>query len=709
VETFVKPVAEYRRDLNLVATYIHDAALYLNKMTGQPIETCVSFVKKTIGSGGRRPLHIPNVMLLQRNKQLDREKKVVSLQLLLREIQTKKEILSPSLTTYTNPETQTSVIARYVDANLNKRSKAKKLKFEATMNGDHQNEAIQESVQTSLKIKNNSLSGAQCSPFTILWNKTAHSTLTSTCRCATSYGNANNERFLQGNRHYWSPDITRNNIISIIGHTDLNVVSSVLDRFGLVAPSVEDTLELIRRSSHYYWRSQFHWERIVSLVSTLTPIERAAVVYTSNLYDLAKLNPELVKRFIGQLSTCEMTPLPEEDADIWLKHVDSDIEAYLSMLAANVLDGRSFKKGLEDQTVKGILAANVKKLMDTLEEYRDLIQLFWVSDHLPPSVYHVPTMIRKAVLVSDTDSTIFTVAHWAQWMTGSSEQTVESDRVANSIIYLAGQTVRHMMARLSANMGVHPKDIFRLSMKNEYYFSVFAMTGRAKHYYAYRAAQEGNVFKSPKIEIKGVALRNSNTPSDIVGASHQLMHELMTRVLRNEPLSLTDVLNQVKEIEIGLNRRMVQGDPSVFKVIQIKTKDSYKSTAKSSNYDHYLLWQHAFADKYGPAPDLPYRAVKIVLTTDNPTRFQQWLNTMHNQRIASHVRQFFEERIRKEMSMVLLPEDLVIEKGIPDEFRTILDHRSMIAQLMEGFYIVLESMGYYLRNGFNTRLAMDQI
>src|SRR5690606_6403502 len=115
------------------------------------------------------------------------------------------------------------------------------------MAGDKVAEKIGNSKQTTFKIKNNSLSGAHSSPYTILWNKSSHSTLTSTCRVATSYGNTNNEKFLYGNRHYWCPDIARNNIISIINNSDLEKMGQVMQKFNLRAPTVDELQALLIR------------------------------------------------------------------------------------------------------------------------------------------------------------------------------------------------------------------------------------------------------------------------------------------------------------------------------------------------------------------------------------------------------------------------------------------------------------------------------
>lgn len=711
MDYFVRPVESYRRNYNLIGTYVENQAFYLHKMSERPMDECVAYVKKSIGPGGRRELKIPAVGLLQRNKVGDREKVMMPLTALLQDIQSKREILSPSLTAYVNPDIHVSSLAKYIVANLKRRSDAKKKKFLAEMDGDTVLAAIYESAQTTLKIKNNSLSGAQCSPYTILWNKTAHSTLTSVCRCATSYGNANNERFLMGNRHYWSPDITRNNIVSMVYHTDISRVQATMERYGLQVPTHEQTMALVRRSTSPYWRSVRHLAEIEQLVSRLSDYERAAFLFTSNLYDLAEVNPDFVRNFLGRMSVKNPEPLDvsDEEALKIVKGMDADLEAYISMLCSVEMDGRSMKKVTEeDPLAVRVLAQNVKQAQAVLDDHGDFIQTFWVTDHLPPSIYHLPSIIRRTALVSDTDSTIFTVAHWADWYLGKPEFSPMALSVANTVVYFAGQTVRHIMASLAGNMGVHQKDIFRLAMKNEYFMPVFVMTGRAKHYFAYISAQEGNVFKKMKLDIKGVGLRNSNVPVALTAQSHALMRYLMDTVMNNDLISLQQVVRKVGQIEQSIVDAVGVGRFDVLKSMQIKTRESYKAEAKSSNFDHYVMWEEVFAPKYGSCPAPPYRAIKIPLNTKNAAAFKEWVASIKDRELAARLNTYYTERGKKEVGQLMLPEDVLNDKGIPEEVASVMDIRSTVAQLMEGFYITLECIGYMVRNDNNTRLAMDE-
>ena len=261
MDHFVNQKDTYRRQYELIPTYVSGAAAYLHKLTGRDIEECRAYVEAQTAHGGAHALQIPDAMVLVRGANGDRKKAVVPFDQYLAEVRASNEILSPTLAAYVHPDKKESILAKYIAGNLAKRKKAKHEMFLAKQSGNTGLNAIKNAEQNTLKIKNNALSGAHSSPYTILWNKSSHSTLTSTCRTATSYGNANNEKFLYGNRHYWAPEVVKTNIISIITHTDLNLMLQVMHRHNLRPPTHQETMECVRRSCEPYCAPVQKWPR----------------------------------------------------------------------------------------------------------------------------------------------------------------------------------------------------------------------------------------------------------------------------------------------------------------------------------------------------------------------------------------------------------------------------------------------------------------
>lgn len=716
---FLKSIETYRRDVDLQKTYVMDAAKYVSTMRGISQEEALEFVARQVGPGGNHAFRDPQVMVLVRQPNGDRVQQTMRFTEFLRSVQDQKQMLSPSMTAYVHPDLKKSLLAVYIDKNLDRRKAAKAEMFAAKMAGDRVAEKIGNSKQTTFKIKNNSLSGAHSSPYTILWNKSSHSTLTSTCRVATSYGNTNNEKFLYGNRHYWCPDVARNNIISIVNHSDLDKIEQIMDKYRLRAPTVEELEQLLIRCCENYWRDDAEMASLMELLSKLSDVERAAFAFTSDLYHLAQSNPEFVREFLRRLSYRDPNPLSVDEATQWIKKMDSNTEALVFMLCSRELNGGTLSDAWGDKTNQllsearpndyGIIGATAKSVIGTLDDYYDFIQTFWVTDNLPSSVFHATGLLRRAAVVSDTDSTIFTVQYWTEWYRGQLDFTKESEDIASAAVYLAGQLIRHILATTSGAMGVAKQYVTKLSMKNEYYFPVFVTTSRAKHYYAYRAAQEGNVLKDLELEIKGVALRNSNVPPEITRKAHNLIRHIMDSVMSGKTLSAHRILRAVAKVEHEIKTNVLSGSYDLLPKMQIKGQEAYKNP-ESSNYLHYDLWQTVFAETYGHAPAPPYVAVKVPVDLERKPNMTAWMKKIRkdNPAIADRMQAWMESTNKTTMAVMLLPEQVLALSGIPKEVITAVDIRPLVIQTVEAFYLILESIGIFMKNKDQTRLVSDE-
>ena len=712
---FVRPSESYQRRLNPIGDAQQAYATFLIKHRPEMRDRVPAFIRKHLNTENGISMKMPRARVLVRQANGDRKMEVMRFDHFLSSAIKSKRILAPTLTVYENPSVKRSLIGEYLRDNLDKRKAAKHEMFVAEMAGDKIRRAIKNAEQNTLKIKNNSMSGAHSSPHTILFNKSSHSTLTSTCRAATSYGNANNEKFLMGNRHYYSPDIVQNNIISICTLSDLKAIEAVAQRYQLRTPTVDEVMACIKRSTDPYWRSDLHMGQIHATVQTLTDMERMAFMFVGDLYHTAQINPTMVRSFLGRLSlkaTAPMhgsTPTEEQQADrkAWMKRVDSNLTSFVFMLCSKETDGRQLKDIPLESDDYGILAQTAKMSIETLDLFEDFIQAFWVTDNMPSSVYQMPSIVRQTAITSDTDSTIFTVQYWPKWFCGQADFTEESIAIAQVVVFFSAETIRHILAMFSANLGAETQEIHRLSMKNEYYFPVFCLTSRAKHYFAYISAQEGNVFKKMKQEIKGVGLRSSNVPASINNQAASLMRYYKDTVMRGEKISLTRALRAVAKVEQGIIDQIRSGGFELLSSLIIKTRETYTNPDKS-NYQHYELWESVFAPKYGPAPAPPYMSIKVNLTSDNRTRYREWLAEIEDRELAARLDAWMVANGRKELAVLRLPQEILAVKGMPEEVIPAANVRNLIANTMGPFYTVLETIGYFIKNKNNTRLVSDE-
>jgi hypothetical protein len=359
----------------------------------------------------------------------------------------------------------------------------------------------------------------------------------------------------------------------------------------------------------------------------------------------------------------------------------------------------------------GILASTVAHIGQVITEYKNLIKAFWVTKNVPASLAHFPDSIRRSALMGDTDSTIFTVQDWVVWYNdGRLGYDDRSSGVAATMIFLAAQTITHVLARMSANFGIEESRIFQVAMKNEYKFDVFVPTQVAKHYYASIGCQEGNLYKAQEPEIKGVHLKSSNAPPAVMKKAKEMMIRIMDTVMREEPVKLKDIMGEIAGLEHDIRDSIMERSSyEYFRMGQIKPAASYTLPPEQSNFAHYTFWNATFGTKYGEVQEPPYNSVKISVDLKSPVKIKAWLAKMEDRDLAAKLENWLAKSGKKAISTFHVPEQIIQSKGIPKEIKSEIAIRKLITDTVTVFYIILESLGIYMQNKQMTRLVSDHM
>lgn len=706
---FVLPTDSYKRAIDPLGQYIEQTAHYLVKMRGISKEEAVAFVRTSIKDGTYPTVSNPKITFLERQSNGDREKKTDTLINYLYGSLKARELIAPTLTTYLNPQVKKSLLVKYIDKNIRLRSKAKKEMFKAKAVNNKELARIKNQEQNNKKTKNNSLSGAQVSASTPIANKTAHSTLTSNCRSTSGYGNANNEKLLAGNRHYWSVDVTVNNIVSIIKHTDYDRLQKFVEKYNIHIPTIAEVMECVRYSTDFYWRDPKGHAKVSMLVQKLDPLERAAFVYTGDLYHLAKYNGQVMRSFIKGLSTKVTGPFID-DSKTALEYLQSSPTEVIH-LARNIciaeMTGKTEEYELYKDTPElAVLASTTKLIRNTIDEYADLIATIMVTDNVPASVAHIPTSIRRVALTSDTDSTIFTVENWVTWYY-EDEFVKPGDPVAAAMIFLAAQAIIHILAKMSANFGVEREKLYLIAMKNEYKFDVYVPTNVAKHYYAIKNVQEGIILNPVEYEIKGVHLKNSNAPAIINEKALDMMKHILNTVAEGKKLSILYYLKQIGDIERDIYTKIREGSPIYLRRAEIKNHEAYSKGPMESPYMFHDLWEKVLAPKYGYFSEPPYATVRIATELDSPTRTADWLAAIKDRDFAKRMSDWLKTNKRNKLPSIMIPSEVLGMHGIPEELLEAMDIRKIVSDITKTFYMIMETLGFYISNDKLTRLISD--
>lgn len=693
---FKKDPNEYKTIFNPIDDNIKQAAIFISKSLGVSIDDAIALVKDEYKNDDN--IVNPKVEYRERDLKGDITNHKGTLVGYLNNIRSKKYITVPSMTQYFKPEVKKSLHSEFTLVNVANRNKHKKLATEYKLKKEPIKETYHTVLQKVLKIFNNSLSGAYASGGTILYNPSAHYTLTSITRCVASIGNAISESMIGGVYHYRDPDITLNHLLAMVDSMDSERVDRAITKYFLHIPTTDEIMShLIYKNTRRYWEDEEKERDIYNFIDSLTDSEKVFISYANNFHLLRVLNDKLIRTFIKTMLDDNDVKIEDPIAIInnstdWMKNLIVHLE--IGSLRGKRFDARS----LDEETVLRI-SKTIRSIEYTLIAYRDLIQTFFITTVFPPSVAYLKEMLRESIVLSDTDSTCATYQDWAHWYKGELVVDPESIKVTAIIMTLVTQTIDHYIQTFGINMNITAEKASYLKMKNEFFWDVFVNSDVAKHYFAQVLIQEGVVFEEPDLEIKGVHLIASTAFKEIRETAKAMMLNILNAASNNEKISILTYIDIVLDIEISIKNSVERGDISIYKLGKIKEKETYKNGPEKSPFIHHLLWNEVFRDKYGEAPEPPYNTIKIPLTINSKKDMDIWLNNIEDRKIADALSAFLKRYNKTEIKTLYLPFINSKGKGIPKEIRSVINTDRIIRDNCNVLYIVLNSLGYYLKPG----------
>lgn len=698
-DVFLRDDDFYTRDLNHVVQYINQTGFYVSKMKSMPIEQARQKVRAIV----KASIHNPTVVYYERGDNLDKNKVSTTLLGYLQSTFNANEILAPTFTTYQSPSVFVAPFSGFMVENKENRGKYKKQEKIERMRNNTAMAVFYNKEQNNAKAYNNGGSGCYGSKGSILFNPTCHSTLTSSVRTQTSISNASNERLLEGNRHYRNTDIILNNLISICSDFDRDLLQKVLHAFNIVCPTAQDVLDVIDRSHKLYvYDKNGMTSKIVPFVNKLDGIERAAFVYTGDLYHLNKYNPNFIMTLLDKISE-QIKPSIE---DLSMDKPESFLHTYEETIVNHVLQlfcehtvgvPRDEYVNKFSKELLCSMSLTAKNVTDILNSHKDFIRAFFLTKHVPPSSSYIYSQIRRAIVGSDTDATIFSVDTLVNKRFGTLEFTTASKAFASSISLFTTKIIAHQLAMLCANLGVIKKDLSVMAMKPEFTFPIYAQTPVPKHYYTVATVQEGMHFDEPKYkyEEKGVHLKNSAHPQEIISSATSMMRTILMDLYKNKPLYVGDKIQEVIDLEKEIKRSLLSSETTYYKKADIKTADSYRAPPNLSNYRFHTLWTQVFESTYGAVEDPNYISIKVPLAINNTHDIKKWITTMENKDIAQKLAKWLADNGRKDFRTVMLSATYVHSYGIPKEIASVMDYKRVILDLTMSRRMVLSSLGIY--------------
>ena len=690
---FIKDLNEYKMDIAPVQQYLEQAAIFVSKRTGKSIEESTTIVKQMLKN---KKIKNPIVKFNHRQDNGDVIVDSTTLTNYIEDNINNNYLVVPSFTAYEDKNKDKSLHATFLEKNIKLRSINKKKAFAYKQEGDKVLAERYNTLQKSMKIKNNSLSGAYASISTILYNPSAHYSLTSTTRTATSIANALTESIVAGNKHYREPELVFNYITTILKLVNMNDIQYLVDKYNIHLPTSKELMDSILRSTRLYWNNDVAEDKLFKYIEKLTALEKAAVLYTNDLYHLREYNVDLVHGMILTLSK-KCKGLTTEPLEV-LQHSEEFVLNLVHHICMSEIKGMkvNYKEmvGTEKLDILGSTALNVNL---TLEKYKDILQILFRNNVMPISIGKIRDMVRVCTVLSDTDSTCASYSIIIEKILGRDEISDMATAISCAVMTINSQVLEHKLRQYSANMNI-PNELRNIiSYKGEFFWPLFCNTPVAKHYHASVMVQEGNVFAEADIEIKGVQMINSNAPMFIQKTTKEIIKDIHDIVNNNEKLDLNKYLKIGADMERELIAKLNKGDIEILKTAKVKEAAGYKLEPDRSPYIHYIFWEEVLERKYGQIDKPPYTAVKIPSTLDSKKKMNDFIETIKDVDLADRLRAFLFKYNKDNIGTFLLPLIYLGENGIPEELIPAIDINRVIFDAMGAYYMVLSTIGFSVK------------
>ena len=688
---FIKELSEYKMDMKPVQEYLRQASLYLHKVTGKNMDECMAIVKKKLSHADIKD---PIVKFNHRKENGDMFEDSTTIVNYIKDNIANDYIIVPSMTAYTNSSKERSLHASFLEGNIASRNSDKKKAFQYKQEKNKVMHGRFNTLQKSKKIANNSLSGAYASISTILYNPTAHYSLTSTTRTATSLANAITESMVAGNKHFRTPELVINYITSCLSIIDMNIIENIINKYGLYKPTSDEVFKSIERSTKLYWTDDDNEYKVRKLLDSLTGVERAAILYTNDFYNLRVYNDVLIKNFVKVLSR-RVTGLAQDPLKV-LDESEGFVINLIHHICAPDIKGKkvNYKDmvGSPELDALGSTALNVNIV---LEKYSDLLQAFFRNDVMPVSVAYIRDMVRRVTVLSDTDSTCATYQDWVDWYTGEISFSDEATAVSASVMTVVTQVLEHKLRQYTSNLNVPDHLKSKITYKGEFYWHSMTPMSVAKHYFASVAIQEGNVFSEDDLELKGVNLIASNAPMFVQKKTKELIISINETINSNKKVSLNHYLKEAADLERKILAEVNKGNIDILKTGKIKEASGYKLGPDRSPYLNHIFWETVLSGKYGAIGEPPYATVKLPTKLKTKRDMQLFLDGIKDPVIKDKLITYSKKYNKEYIGTFNLPLVIVGEHGIPDELVPAIDSDRIIFDSLGAIYMALEGLNYF--------------
>ncbi len=621
-----------------------------------------------------------------------------------------QNIITPSGSVYLPTSVKESFLKVTLADKKATRSIYKKAMLTALEQGNAYAASINNFIQASTKIFLNSAPGGMGSAHNPLYDLPGYNSITSIARHGVKVGYAHVERSIEGNIHLRSINDVIDYCVILINTMPKNW-NDVLISHQLHIPSIAELVEYFNSSLQYYLLV-VPIDQLTDFCTKLNTQQASFIFYAGNLRNLFRFNDTKFRQFFKTLFDTNYSIDPTIDAKS-IYSTESDLLNMITSIRYEYLgiDSAtggyySIEQAIEhnpDGIRKIIYAINhITKVLQTVE---DLFLAILRLDSDFTNINIQENMIRRCVIVSDTDSVIFSTQSMVEWYSDEINFKKSSYEINAFVVYLLSRSIEHVFARLSCGFGMQGSDIYSIVMKNEFLYPIMLRAPIKKHYAGISTIQEGKLLAKPKIDIKGLQFRSSTLSKLTNTEAEKFYITILHKIVSDVAISIHEIYDHVMKFELRIYKSLMDGQPTFLQTTTIKEETEYADPTTSA-YFYYMLWQSVFVPEFDII-QLPNKCYKLPLLNNgnilkDPAFIEQW-NTAYPQTYEKY-NNFITRWPKKKITALMIAPSLSV---VPEFLRAALDIRAIIHDNCQPFYLILKSLGIGLAYANHNYLVSD--
>ena len=605
-------------------------------------------------------------------------------------------VMSPSGSLYKPVNIMRAMVGVLIKEGLAFRKQVKKLKFIALGKGDKVAAAGYDAEQNTIKRKLNSLPGGFGSPSNLLYDKPNYNSVTSTARMLISNSFTCCEQLLAGNLPLFNEEEAFNliTICGAYGPSDEHLKGLLTNgepakgvaklRYVTAHKLIAFIMEQVRLYDTAYVLSPL----LLDYINNLSPERISFIYYHSNLKHVITDNEALFRPLIDSIFANPGTDKIEGIEPKQFFECNGDILAVVTTVLSKQLEG--VKLNDPDVLTKWpnelcMCVSRHDYIANILEQVDTVFQSFIYHDIQFQLALHRKNMQRKAVVVSDTDSVIYTAKEWSDWYVGHTDKLEQpSYNIAALMTYWLTEANADTMAKYIMGIGAVGDDIPTVQMKNEFLYPVLMLYDIKKTYAGIIKVQEGVVLPEPDPDIKGSNIRGS---SGSLEAKEFIKDFIINDVLiaaTNGTIDAQKLIAKTVAFEKTIWDSVMAGEIQHLPITSVGPKDQY-SNPESTAYLYAMAWNDVFGVEKGtiqPPDKLPL--VKFIKKPNELT-----LATMQSKYPEEY------KRLMEFKDMYKMPGSMFIEANqerVPEALIDLIDVRSIVYTNVSAIYLTLASL-----------------